>query len=68
MKKYPLALVLSEEHADIIAEFSAFIQKLEALSGTEIDLSGIYPAAFPNYTVELIQTLQEKHFHERTFK
>lgn len=68
LKKYPLALVLSEEHADIIAEFSAFIQKLEALSGTEIDLSGIYPAAFPNYTVELIQTLQEKHFHERTFK
>ena len=48
--------------------YDAFIQKLEALSGTEIDLSGIYPAAFPNYTVELIQTLQEKHFHERTFK
>lgn len=65
LAKYPLSLILDEESVDISEEFSSFLQKLEDVSGTDINLEGIYPAAFPNYTVRLIQSLHEYHLDER---
>ena len=65
LEKYPLSLILDEESADISAEFSLFLQKLQGCIGADIDLESIYPAAFPNYTVGLIQSLHEYHLYER---
>lgn len=65
LEKYPLSLILDEESADISSEFSSFLQKLQSDSGTDVDLESIYPEAFPNYTVELIQSLHEHHLNER---
>lgn len=64
LKKYPLSLILDED-ADISSEFSSFLQKLQCDSGTDVDLESIYPEAFPNYTVGLIQSLHEHHLYER---
>lgn len=65
LEKYPLSFILDEESVDISAAFSSFLQKLEEVSGTDIDLEGIYPAAFPNYTVRLIRSLHVNHLDER---
>lgn len=59
LEKYPLALVVEEGESRLDERVQRFLQGLSARDGTEIPLKGLYPKAFPEYTIAALKDLEK---------
>ena len=61
LERYPLALLVDESETGVLASVKKFLYDLPSKNGLEISLGELFPMAYPEYTVEAIESIAMNH-------